>query len=118
MNALAIKKHLYWLFLAIFGLHQVLQYILEIYIPFADSYLDPFLAPPVILGAWQAERVFIFKYNLPTRLHFIEVAAVTLYIAIIGEYLFPFLSSRFYFDPWDFPAYLMGGWVFHRFLND
>lgn len=106
---LTMAKPIYWFAVGLFLLHQLLQYIFGIRIPLADAYLDPFLAPVVVLGAWEYERFLLLGGRELPKIHRIEMASVTLYIAILGEFLFPFLSHRFYYDPLDFIAYGLGG---------
>lgn len=108
-KGLTLSKPRYWLATGLFLLHQLLQYVFGIKIPLADAYLDPFLAPIVVLGAWEYERFLLLGARERPSIHRIEMASVTLYIAILGEYLFPFLSDRFYYDPIDFIAYGLGG---------
>lgn len=109
---LTIIKPRYWLAVGFFLLHQLLQYVFGISIPLADAYLDPFLAPIVVLGAWEYERFLLLGAREKPKIHPIEMASVTLYIAMLGEFLFPFLSQQFYYDPLDFIAYGLGGVVY------
>ncbi len=118
MIRLAVHSKRYWFFVCLFLLHQILQYGFGIYIPFVDSYLDPFVAPIVLLGAWQFERNwFLAKRAIPSRLFLSEVIALTIYVALVGEFIFPLLSAKFYYDPFDFAAYALGGFCFQILLN-
>jgi len=118
MNRLAIHSKVYWFFVFAFLLHQLLQYGFGFSIPFVDSYLDPFIAPIVLLGAWQFERNWWLKKKaIPSRLYLVEVIALTIYVALVGEFIFPLLSSKFYYDPFDFLAYAFGGITFQILLN-
>lgn len=118
MSRLAVHSKLYWFFVGVFLLHQILQYGFGFYLPFADSFLDPFIAPIVLLGAWQFERNWFFsKRAIPSRLFLTEVIALTIYVALVGEFIFPILSNKFYYDPLDFIAYALGGFCFQIFLN-
>lgn len=118
MKRLAVHSKLYWFFVALFLLHQMLQYGFGYTITIADGYLDPFTAPIVLLGAWQFERNWFFgKKAITSRLYLMEIIAMTVYVALVGEFLFPLLSSKFYYDPIDFFAYALGGLCYQITLN-
>ena len=118
MNRLAVHSKRYWFFVCAFLLHQLLQYGFGFSIPFVDSHLDPFIAPIVLLGAWQFERNWLIqKKAISSRLFLAEVIALTIYVALIREFIFPLLSSKFYYDPYDFLAYTLGGITFQISLN-
>ena len=108
-----IFRHpLFLVSLLLFLLHQFLQNVLEISIPPVDAYLDNLLAMPLFLTFLVAERRFLFRYGNHYRLTGLEIIIATIYISIISEFLFPVLSSRFYYDPWDFLFFFAGAGLF------
>ncbi|WP_132644051.1 hypothetical protein [Roseivirga ehrenbergii] len=114
---MAVYSKRYWLFVGLFILHQILQYGFKLSVPIVDSYLDPLLAPIVLLGAWQFERKWLFGKKIALLLHPAEIIAMTIYVASVGEFLFPLLSAKFHFDPYDFFAYGLGGLLYQVLLN-
>lgn len=100
----------YWLLAVGIALaHQLLQYGLDVRIPFLDNYLDPLLALPVFLGLWQIEREVIFGVRY---LSAFEIVLGGLFITLVGEWLFPYLSADFVHDYLDYPMYALGGVYF------
>ena len=94
---------------ALLLVHQVVQRGLGVELPVVDDYLDPVLAVPVLVGLAHAER----RWLLGARwggFQTWELLGITLAIAVVGEELFPRLDPlRQTRDPWDYPAYALGG---------
>lgn len=98
---------------AMFVAHQLTQRILHISIPFADSYLDSFLATPILLTLLLVERRAIFRYGREYTLSISEICLVTALVACVGEVLFPALSDEFTADWLDVLAYALGSVLFY-----
>ncbi len=108
----ALKSPLFIFSTILFLLHQVTQHVLKIKISFADSYLDNVVAMPIILTLLQAERRYLFNRSASYRLTTLEVVLATIYVSVLSEVLFPFLSDRFSFDWFDFVFFFAGAALF------
>lgn len=97
--------------------HQLMQQVFEIRIPLADNYLDNLLATPILLTLLVVERRMFFGYGSQYVLSVLEVIIATLFIAIVGEFLFPYLANEFTFDWLDFLFYFLGSGIFYATLN-
>lgn len=104
-----------------FLLHQLLQKVLGIRIPFADNYLDPFLFVPIMLHCHAVERRLINRLRdgpgPAGQLSRERIVAGTLLAILVGEWLFPALDSRFTADWLDVPAYVAGALCFAMLMN-
>ena len=101
----------------IFLAHQITQRVLQLSIPFADNYLDNFLATPILLTLLLIERRAFFGYGENYILSVPEVCWVTVFIAVVGEVLFPQLSQDFTADWLDVPIYVLGSLLFYVTIN-
>jgi hypothetical protein len=101
----------------LFLVHQLTQRVLHISIPLADSYLDNFLATPILLTLLLVERRTLFRYGLNYTLSVTEVGLATLFIAVVGEVLFPKLSREFTADWLDVVFYSLGSVLFYVKVN-
>jgi hypothetical protein len=101
----------------LFVAHQLTQRVLFIAIPIADSYLDNFLSTPILLTLLLVERRTLFRYPSNYALSIQEVCMATVFIAVVGEVLFPALSNEFTFDWLDFVFYSAGSIMFHVTIN-
>lgn len=105
------------------GLHQLWERVLDFKIDFLDSYLDPLLSIPILLGLILQERLYVLKrYFSQKQTDFyqllpLEIAISTLLFAIVFEEFFSYLSDRFVRDIWDYPAYFLGALIFYIFIN-
>ena len=81
-------------------LHQALQYWFGVTIPFLDDYLDPFCLGALALHGVRIERRFLFNRLLLLT----DALAVILFLALVSEGLFPYLSDKFTRDGWDVVA--------------
>lgn len=93
------------------------QQLLKISIPFADNHLDNLLAPPILLTLLVAERRIIFKRGADYTLDKTEVIIATLFLIVISEWLFPFLSDAFTSDWMDVLFYVTGSFLFYYTIN-
>lgn len=94
----------------LFLTHQFLQWGLGIHIPFVDSYLDPFLAMPILLLLLDWEMEF---FRTRPQLNEMELLASFIIFSVIFEWLFPYLSADFTGDVWDIVAYFLGGVLYY-----
>ena len=101
----------------LFLAHQITQRVLELSIPFADNYLDNLLATPILLTLLLVERRILFRYGSDYTLTVQEVSMATVFIAVVGEVLFPALSREFIFDWLDVLFYSVGSFLFHITIN-
>ncbi len=101
----------------LFVLHQVAQKIMKVSMPFADSYLDNILATPILLTLVVVERRLLFKRGADYTLTPMEITMATLFIILVSEFLFPFLSSDFTFDWVDILCYTLGSILFYFTIN-
>jgi hypothetical protein len=97
-----------------FVLHQVAERYAGLDSGPLDSYLDPFLATPILLGLWLLERRTIFRQH---RLSALEVGVATLILAVIFEELFPYLKEGFRQDVVDYAFYGLGAVYFYFLIN-
>jgi hypothetical protein len=112
-----LKSPLFIICCALFLLHQVLQHLVKIKIQIVDDYLDNLLAMPVILTFLLAERRFIFKRGISYQLPLLETLLATVYVNVISEWLFPWLSNRFTYDSLDFVFFFAGAGIFYLAHN-
>ncbi len=97
-------------------MHQILQKVFNYNIPFADSYLDPFLSIPIFLNCLLLERRWLLKQP-DFRFSNLEIVIITIVLAVLFEEGFTFFSDKFTHDPWDYFFYLLGGIFFRFFAN-
>jgi len=80
------------------------------HIPFLDSYLDPFLAMPILLYLLDWEMEY---FRTRPQLNVVELIAGFIIFSVIFEWLFPYLSADFTGDIWDIVAYFLGGLLYY-----
>jgi|GEM_PF-2014253 len=93
----------WYIALSLFVTHQIVQYGLDRNIPLIDSYLDPLLCIPIILGVWLTEGSYL--YGRPMRIGFFESCVVIIFLALLFEEGFPRWQPAFVRDWWDYLAY-------------
>ncbi|MEQ8714060.1 MAG: hypothetical protein RIC80_13645 [Cyclobacteriaceae bacterium] len=98
--------------LVAFVFHQVLQYGLDVQIEFLDNYLDPFCASAMACYLLNIERWYYFD---ELKFTWLDMIILVIFLSIISELLFPWLSDRFVSDVKDIPAFLLGG-VWYMFI--
>lgn len=91
--------------LILFGVHQLMQRVLEISVPFADAYLDPFCAGAMAPYLLMVERKYFFD---DSRLSLLDLATLFAVLTAVSEVVFPLFSERFVTDWWDALAILLG----------
>jgi hypothetical protein len=99
----------------IFLMHQAAQKIMGWQLPFFSSYLDNFLAMPIILTLWQAERQFLFLKNPLFYLQLPEILIATVYVSFISEVVFTYFTERFTQDWRDVIFFMAGAVIFYYF---
>lgn len=112
-----LRHPVFLLCCAVFIIHQIMQKVLHIAYPVADSYVDNFVAMPIILTLLVVERRFLFKKGESYRLTLQEVIIATLFIAFMVEVVFPLFSDRFTRDWIDFLFYGFGSILFYWTIN-
>ena len=108
----------YALALFAFLTHQLSQKLLSVQVPLLDSYLDPFLAIPLLLGLAAAEQRWLGWRGAKEPFGIVEIVAMTAALALLFEEGFPRIDpARQTRDVWDHVAYAVGGgayWWFSR----
>jgi hypothetical protein len=102
-----LKQPLFLASLCLFLSHQVLQKMLLVRLSWADAYLDPLLAMPLLLPLLQWERSVINPKRV-SSLTPVHCWLVTLYVAFVSEWIFPFFSANFTTDPLDVILFFAG----------
>jgi hypothetical protein len=92
------------------AIHQLLQHVLLINYTLLDHYLDPLLSVLVVIS--------ILSIDLRSRCGFsgfslIELIGLTICLSIKFEIVFPYFSSHFIYDPYDFLVYILGGLCYY-----
>ena len=105
-----------WGIFALFTIHQILQKIAHISMPFFDNHFDPFACSVLGLTVLKIDRKWLWG-NQSTVFKWHEVLAATLVLAIISEEVFPRLSDAFTRDILDYFALFAGGLFFYIFIN-
>jgi hypothetical protein len=82
-----------------------------------NSYLDAFLAMPIILTFLLWERRYLFKWHQYTRLTILEISIATIFVSFISELIFPLMSEDFIADWLDVLFYFLGSLVFYITIN-
>lgn len=111
-------RKLWYTAIFLFLLHQLMQKILQIPIPIADQYLDPFLSIPILLGAFTFGNQSLGIKIPNQQLKAWEVGIITLAFAILFEEGFPAWSADFHKDLLDYPMYFSGAIVFYSWMNN
>jgi len=101
----------WWVCFTLFWLHQIGQRLLHWSIPWVDSYLDPLLCMPVLLGIFCKERSMVLgkTYQLPL----FDLIVIVVFLSLIFELGFPKWSASFFYDPWDFLCYGVGAILYY-----
>ena len=110
-----LRRPLFLICVGLFLIHQALQWLVKINLPFADAYLDNLLVMPIVLTLWLAEKQVLIKKAIAYQLSLAEIVAATFYILLITECIFPMLSSRFTADGWDILFTALGSLVYYYF---
>ena len=104
--------HPVWLLAAgVFLLHQILEKLFLVDLPFLDSYLDPFLMGILCPGIWAWEK------KKGGTLNSTELVAGFTLLAWLSEWLFPYLSTQFVSDWRDLLGIALGVGIFALIVN-
>ncbi len=106
----------FWGACGILILHQVLEKYYQIAIPFADNYLDDFLAMPIILTIFWTEQRVLWK-NIKHPLTIFQVTIFTFAFSIFFEEILPNFNANYTKDYWDYLAYILGSICFYLTIN-
>lgn len=109
-----LRNPWWWAAVLIFAAHQLMQRGMGMDLGPLDSYLDPFLAAPILLGFWLFERQLVFKVP---ELSWFETVVATLVLAVIFEEVFPRYEEGFRRDIIDYLFYGLGGVYFYFLIN-
>lgn len=92
----------------LFFLHQWLQKVLKISMPYIDNYYDMFAFGFILTFLYSSEKKYKFNTDYHSKVKNIELVAIFIVGSLISEGLFPIVSSRFTADPLDCIPYLSG----------
>ncbi|MDQ3192323.1 MAG: magnesium citrate secondary transporter [Bacteroidota bacterium] len=87
-----------------------------IFIPFIHAYLDDFLCMPVVLTLTLYILQMILKEER-FRLSKYQVIFAIIYFSVMFELVLPAFSSKYTSDVMDIAAYLIGAFVFYKYIN-
>ena len=91
----------------LFVVHQYVQLVAKIRMPFLDQYLDPALMMPILLHLLVWERRVVCG-DTSIRLPQSHIFGYFLLAVIFGELVFPYFSDKFTADYWDILSYALG----------
>ena len=110
--------HPFWILCSCtFIIHQITQKLFSWNLVWIDSYLDPLLCMPILLGLILAERRFILRNNKVYTFSFFEILVITFILGIIFEEGFPTWSNQFTKDYLDYIFYFVGALLFYFLIN-
>lgn len=112
MKKINISVILVYISLLCFFIHQYLQFVIKIRLPFIDNYLDPALMMPILLHAVVWERRLLFK-NLNAGLSAVHIFCYFMLTAFIAEVIFPIFSTDFTGDYYDIIYYAAGAVAYY-----
>jgi len=104
-------------FFSIFFVHQIVEKIAGVHIEIFDNYLDPLLFMPILLHVYLLEKRVLFGKPLSYILPFQTVVIICLFISIVGEWIFPRISTQFTSDWMDVLCYIAGSAIFLKYFN-
>jgi hypothetical protein len=107
-----LNQPLFWVSALLLLLHQLLQKVFLIEIPFIDAYLDDFLAMPFILSLFLIEQYFWQRRT--NKLTAFEIFIFTFIFAVFFEEIVPQFNANYTKDYWDYMAYSLGSLMFWR----
>ena len=103
--------------MAVFALHQVLQYVFHIRIPFLNNYYDMFAFGVMLPSLYLAEKHFFRPGKPERRVSPVELLAIAIVATFATEVIYPAFSGNFTGDLADVPAFLAGAAFFVWFVN-
>lgn len=112
-----LKNPVFLLSLILVLAHQLSQKVLHFSFPILDSFLDPLLCPPILLGLILMERRRLLNLEENHTFSNIEIFIMTGTMALIFELGFPYFSSKFTADIWDVVMYFIGAVIFKFWIN-
>lgn len=108
----------YWFIsaLCLLLLHQLFEYVGLLQIELLDSYLDPFLASPIVLHLYFLD-LKILRGNKKASLPLAHIVMLTVLLCVVSEIIFPTFSSKFHQDGFDLLAIIAGSLCYYFFLT-
>ncbi|MEO1050149.1 MAG: hypothetical protein AAFX87_05975 [Bacteroidota bacterium] len=91
--------------LVCFIVHQLLQKVLEVNMQWLDWYLDPFCLGAISLYGLQLERQYFYQQ---LKLGSADILMTTLFLIVVSEVVFPYLSNQFVQDWRDAVSICLG----------
>ena len=98
--------------LLLFLAHQLAQKVLHLHVAWADDFLDPMLCMPILMGGFLYEQR---RWLGRQRFSLFEILAITAFLSVVFECLFPIWSSGFTADWRDVVCYFAGALLFFLF---
>ncbi len=90
------------------SLHQVLQKVAHLKIPWADSYLDDLLAVPFVSACVLLMENFLVYQNHTRKHSFGQLLFLFIFISVVFEYIIPKYSAHYIYDTRDVLYYFIG----------
>ncbi|REG83524.1 magnesium citrate secondary transporter [Algoriphagus antarcticus] len=100
-----------------FWINQYLEKSLGIFLPLYHAYGDDLMAMPVVFGICLQMMRWIHPMKSELIFSKKQVFIGLIYFSIVFELVLPKLSAAHTADPLDVLCYMIGAWVFHRFMN-
>lgn len=100
-----------------FWINQYVENSLGIYVPIYHAYGDDLMAMPVVFGI--CLQLMRWLHPLKSELIFTKKQLLIglIYFSVVFELILPLLSDTYTADPIDVFCYLVGTWIFHKFIN-
>ncbi len=102
----------FWFPAFLFVIHQLLQKVMGLHIPFIDFYLDAFCFGAIVPVFVLIERQWWFDQSQFTK---VEFAILLIFLILVSEVGLPYLSNNLITDFYDALAILLGGVWFWTF---
>ena len=102
----------FWVPALLFVIHQILQKLIGVEIPFVDFYIDPFCFSALTMPLYMWERKMLFHQSGISKL---EMLVLLTFLILFSEVVLPYFSSQFIADLLDVLMILLGGVWFYCF---
>jgi hypothetical protein len=94
--------------IALGSLHQVLQKMTHVKIPWVDNYGDDLLAVPFVSACVLLMENFLVYQNHTRKHSFGQLLFLFIFISVVFEYIIPKYSAHYTFDSIDILYYFIG----------
>ena len=98
-------------------IHQAIEKVFLLKIPFLDNYGDDFLALPIVLTIFSFEQHHLWK-RIQRPLTVVEITVFTIAFAVFFEEILPNFNQNYTKDYWDYLAYGLGSLLFFLAQSD